>query len=100
VGDVHVVLVVATPEEGLAARDALDVVRGDVAALEDLKMLGAEVVAHRPDHANVGEEARGQGEVDGGAAEHALALPEGRADAVERDGADDGQCHGCGRLEE
>jgi hypothetical protein len=48
-------------------------------------VLVAEVIADRPDDADVGEEARGQGEVHGGAAEHALALPERGADAVERD---------------
>ena len=98
VGDVHVVLVVPAPEEGLAAGDALDVVGGDAAAAQHRELLVAEVVADGADDADLGEEARREREVDGGAAEHALALPERRAHGVERDRADDGQGHGCGRL--
>ena len=56
--------------------------------------LVAEVVADRPDHADVGEEARRQREVHGRAAEHALALAERRLDGVERDRSDDGEAHG------
>ena len=65
VGDVHVVLVVGPPEEGLAALDPLDVVGDHAAVLEHLELLVAEVIADRPDHSDVGEEARGQAEVDG-----------------------------------
>ena len=94
VGRVQVVLVVAAPEEGLAALDALDVVGVDAAVVEHPVLLVAEVVAHRPDHAHVGEEARGQREVHGGAAEHALALPERRLDRVEGDRSDHDEAHG------
>ena len=49
-----------------------------------------------PDHAHVGEEARRQREVHGGAAEHALALPEGRLDRVEGDRSDHNEAHSGG----
>ena len=58
----------------------------------------AEVVADRADHPDLGEEAGGEREVDGRAAEHPLALAERRADGVERDRADDGEGHGGGIL--
>ena len=51
-----------------------------------------------PDHAHVGEEARGQREVHGGAAEHALALPEGGLDRVEGDGSDYHEAHEAGTI--
>ena len=97
VGRVEVVLVMAAPEERAAALDVLDVV-GDHAWRRSTSFSGvAEVVAHRADHAHVGEEARGQGEVHGGAAEHPLALPEGRLDRVEGDRADHDQAHAAGQ---
>jgi hypothetical protein len=65
VSDVHVVLVVALPEEGLAALDSLDVVGDHAAALEYAELVRAEVIAHRPDHPDLGEEACGQREMDG-----------------------------------
>ena len=65
---------------------------------EHRELLVAEVVADRADDADVGEEARREREVHGGAAEHALALPERGAHAVEGDRADDGQGHECGIL--
>lgn len=85
VGDVEVVLVAPAPEEGLAAGDALDPVGEDVAPLEDGELLGAEVVADRAHRPHLGEEAGGEGEVHGGAAEHALALPERGFDGVKGD---------------
>ena len=54
----------------------------------------AEVVADRPDDPDIGEEARREGEMHGGSAEHPLALAERRPHGIEGDGADDGQRHG------
>ena len=85
VRDVEVVLVVAAPEEGLAALDVLDVARLDAASMQHLELVLAEVVADRPDDADVGEEARGEREMHGGAAQHPVALAEGRAHGVEGD---------------
>jgi hypothetical protein len=76
---------VALPEEGLAALDPLDVLRDDAASLEHRELLGAEVLADRPDHANLREEAGGEAEMHRGAAQHPLALAEGRAHGIERD---------------
>jgi hypothetical protein len=94
VGDVHVVVIVAAPEEGLAAGDPLDVAGLDSAGAQQLEMLVAEVVADWADDVNGREEAGGEGEVHGRAAQHPLALAEGRADAVEGDRTDHGQRHG------
>ncbi len=53
---------------------------------EHRELLGlAEVVADRADRPHLGEEAGGQREVHGGAAEHPLALPERGLDRVKRD---------------
>ena len=93
VGLVQVVLVVTGPEEGLAALDLLDAVGVDAAVVQDGVLLVAEVVADRADDVDVGEEARGQREVHGGAAEHPLALAEGRLDRVEGDRSDYSQAH-------
>ena len=57
----------------------------DAAPLEDVELLGVEVVADRPDHPDLGEEARREAEVDGRAAQHPLALAEGRTHGIERD---------------
>ena len=59
---------------------------------------GAEVVPDRPDRPHLGEEAGGQGEVHGGAAEHPLPLPEWGLDGVESDGSDDGEGHRAASL--
>ena len=85
VGDVEVELVAAAPEEGLATGHPLDVVGDDAAALEHGELLGAEVIADRADRVDLGEEAGGEGEMDGGAAEHALALPERGLDGIKGD---------------
>ena len=61
--------VLALPEEGLAARDALDVLRARAAGGEDREILVREVVADRPDGPHLVEERRGQREVRGRAAE-------------------------------
>ena len=82
---VEVVLVAAAPEEGLAALDPLDVVAEHPALLQHRELLGAEVVADRPDRPHLGEEAGREREVDGGAAEHAVALPERGFDRIEGD---------------
>jgi len=70
---VHVLAVDAAPEERLAALDVLDVLGVDVAAVQDGVLVGAEVVADRADDANLVEERGGEREMDGSAAEHALA---------------------------
>jgi hypothetical protein len=56
VAGVEVVLVLARPEEGLAARDVLDVVDVDAARAQHVVLGLAEVVAHRAHHTHVGEE--------------------------------------------
>ena len=66
-------------------RLAHDVVGEDAARFEQLELLGAEIVADRTDRPHLGEETRRQAEVDGGAAEHPLALAERRLDRVEGD---------------
>ena len=71
--------------------DALDVVRVYAALAEDGHLFFAEVAADDADDAHVREEARGQREVSGGAAQHPLARPERRLDRVERHGAYDQQ---------
>ena len=73
---VEVVAVLAGPEEGLAAGHVLDVVGDRAARLQDRPVLVPEVVADRADRADLVEERRGEAEVGGGAAEHALARPE------------------------
>ncbi len=91
---VHVVVVLAGPEERLAAVDALDVVDVDAVGGEDALVLGGEVVAHHADDVDLVEEARREREVRCGATEHAVALVERRLDAVERDGSNHGEAHG------
>jgi hypothetical protein len=93
VADVHVPLVLARPEEGLATLDVLDVVGVHAARVEHLVLGLAEVVADRADDAHVAEERRGQGEVHGGAAEHALAIPEGSLHRVEGDRSNHNHAH-------
>ena len=95
VARVQVVVVLALPEEGLAARDVLDVV-GDRrrACAGRARLLVAEVVADRADDADLVEERRGQREVGGRAAEHPLALAERGLDGVEGDRSDHGEAHG------
>ena len=95
---VQIPLVLAAPEERLAAPDVLDVVGHDAVVAQHLVLRLAEVVAHRPDGAHLGEEARGEREMHGGAAERTLALPEGRLDRVKRDGSDDCERHGGGEA--
>ena len=90
---VEVVAVLAGPEEGLAAGHVLDVVGDRAARLQHRPVIGSEVVAHGADRAHLVEERRGEAEVGGGAAEHALARPEGRLDGIEGDGTDDGEAH-------
>ena len=94
VGNVEVGVVVPSPEEGLAALDALDVRDVDPSRAEQLDVLLAEVVAHRPDHVGLGEEAGGEREVNRRAPQHAFALAERRTHGVERDRADHRQRHG------
>jgi hypothetical protein len=74
---VQIPAVLAVPEERPPAGDLLDARDVDTAAAHDLELLLAEVLADRADDADVVEEGGGQGEVDGGAAEHPLALTEG-----------------------
>jgi hypothetical protein len=56
---VEVELVAPAPEEGLAALDALDVLRVDAARVQDRQLRVAEVVAHRPGDPHVAEERGG-----------------------------------------
>ena len=98
VGDVHVVVVVPAPEEGAAALDVLDVDGRDAVRLEHADLVRPEVVADRSDDADVGEEARREGEMARRTAEHPLALAERGPHGVEGDGSDDGQGHGRGTL--
>jgi hypothetical protein len=79
VSDVQVVFVVTLPEEGRAARDPLDVSRVDSARAQKLGVFVREVISHRSDDLHVAEEARREGEVDRGSAQHAIALAERRA---------------------
>ncbi len=73
--------------------DPLDVADVHPAPAHHGDLLLAEVLPDRPDHAHVVEEGGGQGEVDGGAAEHPLALAEGRLDGVIGDRSDHGDGH-------
>jgi hypothetical protein len=86
---VQVPAVLAVPEEGAPARDALDV--GDVRAAraQHVDLLLAEVVSNRPHHGDRVEERRREREVGRGASEHALALAKRALDPIERDRADD-----------
>ena len=86
----HVPAVPALPEEGLAARHALDVVDRRAARLQHLELGLAEVVTDRPDDPHRVEERGGEREVGGGAAQHSLALAERRLDGVEGDRSNDG----------
>ena len=79
------------PVEGLATFHPLDVVGVHAAVVQHLELGVTEVVADRAHHTHVGEEARGQAEVDGGTAQHPIALPEWGANGIERDAANDGQ---------
>jgi hypothetical protein len=88
---------VAAPEERLAALHALDVLDVDAAPGEHGLLVGAEVVADRSHHPDVGEEARRKREVHGRAAEHALALAERSLDRVERDRSNYNQGHEAGQ---
>ena len=90
---VQVPAVLALPEEGLAALDPLDVVDDRAAGGEDRERVLAEVVADGADGTHLVEERRGQREVRGRAAQHALALSERRPDGVEGDRADDRDGH-------
>ena len=94
VGRVQVELVVALPEEGLGAGDPLDVIGDHAAVLEHVDLGLGEVVTDRADHADIGEEAGSERKMDGGAAEHLLALAERRMDGIEGDRADNGQRQG------
>ena len=92
VARVHVVVVAAGPEEGLATGDVLDVGRVDPVRARTASPRRRS--RRRPaDHVHVVEEARGEREVGGGAAEHPVALAERRLDGVEGDGSNDGKAH-------
>ncbi|MFM9125052.1 MAG: hypothetical protein ACKOSO_07840, partial [Actinomycetota bacterium] len=73
---VQVVPVAPLPGERGAARDDLDAARVDAALGEH--GLAVEVVADHADHADVGAEARGAGEVDRGGDRGPLTGPEWR----------------------
>ena len=82
---VEVPAVLPGPEERLPARDVLDVADIDAAAAQHVELGVAEVIADGPDDAHLVEEGRGQREVHGGPAEHALALAKRRLDRIEGD---------------
>src|SRR5690606_11364417 len=94
VARVQVVVVLALPEERLAARHPLDVVGDDPAALEDRVLGSAQVGAAAAHDTDLGEGRGREGEGRGCPAKHPLALPERRLDGVEGDGSDDGEAHG------
>ena len=99
VGGVEVVLVVAAPEEGLAALDVLDVVGDRRRGVRSTSYSSSPKSSPTgPTDAHVGEEAGGEREVHGRAAEHALALAEGRLDRVERDRSDHDEAHSGGEA--
>ncbi len=79
---VQIPAILAAPEEGLAAGDALDVGDVHVAIAQHLQLGLAEIVADGADDVDPIEERGGQREVHGGAAEHPLALPERGLDGV------------------
>ena len=85
-----------SPEERFAAGDALHV--GDVhpAAAHHIQLGLAEVLADGADDAHLLEEGGRQREMHGGAAEHPLALAEGRLDGVIGDRSDHCDWHGRG----
>ena len=93
VARIHVVAVDAAPEERLATLDVLDVVGVDAARVQDRVLVVAEVVADGPHDADLVEERRGQREVHGGAAEHALASAVRRLHGIEGDGSNDSDTH-------
>jgi hypothetical protein len=76
----------------------LDVVGVHAVGAQHLVLGLAEVVADGPDHAHVAEVGGGQREVHGGAAEHALALPEGRRDRVKGDRSHYDHAHAAGEA--
>ena len=68
-----------------------DIAAFHAAVLKHLEIGVPEVIPDRTDGPYLGEEARGEAEVDGGPAQHPVSLAERRADRVERDAAHDGQ---------
>ena len=78
---VHVPVVLAAPEEGLAL-EALDVADVDAVSAEHCEVLLLEVAADRTDDPHVVEHARREGEMDGRSAEHPVTLAERRLDGV------------------
>ena len=90
---VEVVVVLARPEERLAARDVLDVVGDGAARAQDGELVGAEVVPDGADGAHLVEERRGEREVGGSSAEHAVARPRGGLDRIEGERSDDREAH-------
>ena len=73
-------------EEGLAPGHVLDVFRHHAVAMQHGVLVLAEVIANRPDHADIGEVARGRKNA-GGATESALSSPRS-LDRVEGDQTD------------
>ena len=91
-GLVQVFEVGAFPEEALAG-GVLNAARVDIAGGKDGFLLGAKVLAHDGDDAHIGEEAGGEREVSGRAAQAALAAAGGGFDGIVGDAADDGDGH-------
>ncbi len=91
-GFVEIFEIGAFPEEAFAG-GVLDAARVDVAGGEDGFLLGAEVFADDGDDADIGEEAGGEREIGGCAAEAALAAAGGGFNGIVCDAANYGDGH-------
>jgi len=63
------------------------------AFLEDVLVLGSEVLANNSYDANVGEVTRSESEISSRAAENVICLPGGSSNVVKSDGTDDEYRH-------
>ena len=79
---VHIRRVLARPEEGLAARDALQSGQIDIARTQQLRVLLREIVSHHGHDLHVREVARGERDICGRAAQHAIHFSVRRFHAV------------------
>jgi hypothetical protein len=86
---VQIEAVFAHPAEGLAARDALQILGADPALVKDGFVFGGEIVADDGDDAHVGEERGRYREVRDGSPQAALARAERRGDGINGYRADD-----------
>ena len=86
-GLVQVVVILPAPAKGLAL-GVLDAAGIHSSLLQDIFVLGGEILAHDRDHADIGEVAGGQSEIGGGAAQDVFHFAGGAGDGVERDRTD------------